>query len=228
MTAAKGHWTPDEIAVLLALYPDQSAAAVGRALGRAPGSVHQKAAALGIKKSTAFWAGDSAGRIQRGQQHPAMLATRFQAGNAPWNKGIEYDAKGRSHETRFKKGVLNSTAAKQWKPLGAYRLCEGQLQQKTSNTPGPNNLRWTPVTRLVWQAAHGPIPDGHIVVFKPGRTTSTLEEITLDKLDCITRAENARRNSVYTRYPPEVARLVQLRGALNKQINKRQKAAQPE
>lgn len=226
--SARKRWVPEEIAVLQAQYPDHSAAAVGQLLGRAAGSVHQKAAALGLKKSAAFLASDSAGRVQRGQQHPAMVATRFQAGAAPWNKGVAYDAKGRSHETRFKKGVLNGTAAKLWKPVGAYRLCEGQLQIKTGTTPGPNNLRWTPVTRMVWVAAHGPMPAGHIVVFKPGLSTNVLEDITPDRLDCITRAENARRNSVHTRYPPEVARLVQLRGALNKQINKRQKAAQPE
>lgn len=228
MTANRRRWTPDELVVLRAMYPDHSAAAVGQALGRAPGSVHRKAAALQIRKSPEFFASDSAGRIQRGQQHPAIVATRFQAGQQPWNKGIAYDAKGRSHETRFKKGVLNGTAAKLWKPVGAYRLCEGQLQLKTGTTPGPNNLRWTPVTRLVWQAAHGPVPDGHIVVFKPGRATSVLEEITIDKLDCISRAENARRNSVHTLYPPEVARLVQLRGALNKQINKQQRAEKQE
>jgi hypothetical protein len=48
--------------------------------------------------------------------------------------------------------------------------------------------------------------------------------ITLGRLELISRAENMRRNSYHTRYPKEVAQLIQLRGALNRQINKRLKA----
>jgi hypothetical protein len=50
--------------------------------------------------------------------------------------------------------------------------------------------------------------------------TTVLEDITADKVECISRSENMRRNS-YHRYGQEIARLVQLRGALTRQINKR-------
>ena len=41
----------------------------------------------------------------------------------------------------------------------------------------------------------------------------------------MTRAELMKRNSYHNRYPKEVARLVQLRGAVTRQINKRSNQA---
>ncbi len=79
--------------------------------------------------------------------------------------------------------------------------------------------------RLVWIAANGPVPEGHIVVFKPGRRTTELKEITPDAVELITRVENMRRNTVHAKYPRELARLVQLRGVLSRQINRKAKEA---
>ena len=73
---------------------------------------------------------------------------------------------------------------------------------------------------LVWIEHHGPVPRGCVVVFKPGQKTADLQQITIDRIECITRAELMLRNSSWTNLPPEVARLVQLRGALNRQINR--------
>lgn len=81
--------------------------------------------------------------------------------------------------------------------------------------------RWIPVHRLVWEAAHGPIPSGHAVVFRPGQHSVDERAITLDKLELVTRAELMRRNSYHTNYPPELKKLVQLRGALVRKINHR-------
>lgn len=50
--------------------------------------------------------------------------------------------------------------------------------------------------------------------------------MTLDKLECITFRENMRRNTVHAKYPKELVRLVQLRGALARQINLRQREQQ--
>lgn len=77
---------------------------------------------------------------------------------------------------------------------------------------------------LVWVEVNGPVPANHYIVFKQGMRTTKLEEITLDRLECISKAENMRRNS-YHNYGPEVAKLVQLRGAISRQINKERKAA---
>jgi hypothetical protein len=75
----------------------------------------------------------------------------------------------------------------------------------------------------VWIEAHGPVPAGHAVCFKPGRRSTVLEEITLDALDLVHRRDLMQRNSVH-RLPKPLAQLVQLRGALNRKINARERA----
>lgn len=215
-------WTPEQVDALRRLYPDHSAEVVGKVLGRAPGSVHQKAQKLGIQKSEAFKASDRSGRIQRGKQHPAMVASRFQPGQAPWNKGTSYVAGGRSAETRFRKGNKPHTTL----PIGSYRINpDGHLQRKVAEVSGSNSKRWRNVSELVWVAAHGPVPPKHIVVFKPGMRTNVLELITLDRVECISLAENARRNHPRNR-DPELARLVQLKGAITRQVNRIAREAQ--
>jgi hypothetical protein len=64
-----------------------------------------------------------------------------------------------------------------------------------------------------------------VVRFKDGQRTTNVADITLDRLECITQRENMRRNSNWTKYPVEVARLVQLKGAINRQINRMNKEA---
>jgi hypothetical protein len=83
---------------------------------------------------------------------------------------------------------------------------------------------WQSAHRLVWIAANGPIPAGHVVRFKDGRHTTEVEKITIDALECITLAENMRRNSFCNNYPPEMVKLIQTRGHMNRMINKRQRA----
>jgi len=200
-------WTAPEIAHLVRLYPDTKTIELAAAMGRKLSSVHTKAAALGLKKSAAFNASKASGRIQPGQK--------------PWNTGRKgWQAGGRSALTRFTTGMLPPNTV----PVGSYRIITekngGQhLEQKVREVPGPNHKRWTPVSRLVWEAAHGPVPHGCIVVFKPGRRTLVLQDITLDRLECITRAENARRNHPLSSNP-ELAKLCQLKGAITRQVNR--------
>lgn len=215
-------WTDAEIDALRRLYPDFSADVVGRVLKRNAGSVHRKAALLGIHKSESFKASDKSGRIQRGHQNPAMAATQFKPGQTPWNKGTHFVAGGRSAETRFRKGQKPHTTL----PLGSYRINpDGHLQRKVAEASGSNSKRWRNVAELVWVAANGPVPPKHIVVFKPGMRTNVLELITLDRVECISLADNARRNHPRNKHP-ELARLVQLKGAITRQANRIAREAQ--
>ena len=108
-------------------------------------------------------------------------------------------------------------------PLGSLRIVNvkngKQLERKVSEVSGPNHLRWKSIHRLVWEAAHGPVPAGHITIFKPGMKTLVEAEITLDKVECISRAENARRNHPNSK-SVELGRLVQLKGAIARQVNR--------
>jgi hypothetical protein len=205
------YWTAAEDALLRECYADSRNVDLGAALGRSPAAVLQRALALGLHKAPAYIA-----------EH----CRRFKAGMQPWNTGREFQPGGRSVETRFKPGELSGRAAQLVQPIGTLRIVAGDtLQRKVSDTPGPSHRRWRSVHELVWIEAHGPVPRGHVVVFRPGQNTTVEAEITLDRLELVSRAELMRRNSVH-RHGPEIASLSQLRGALNRQINRRQRAAE--
>jgi hypothetical protein len=217
----RSYWTRGELALLRSMYPQAHGEDVAAWLGRSIGQVYAAAKAACIKKSDEYLSSVSSGRIQRGKQNAAMIATRFQPGQEPWNKGTHYMAGGRSAETRFKKGSMSGAAQHKYVPIGTHRLSkDGYLERKLTDDPKLYPARrWVPVARIVWEAEHGPIPAGHMVIFKPGQRTAVLEQITADRLECISRAENARRNHPRSR-SPELARLVQLKGAITRQVNR--------
>ncbi|MDE2325345.1 MAG: HNH endonuclease [Betaproteobacteria bacterium] len=215
-------WTPSQLEQLRLLYPDSTCYEVAAAIGRSQKSVYTKAKSLGLHKSDAFLASERSGRIQRGKQHPSMIASQFRPGFIPWNKGTHFVAGGRSAETRFKAGQMpHNTSA-----VGDYRLNkEGHLQRKIGTTKGSNSKRWRGVAELIWCEANGPLPPKHLVVFRPGLFTNKLEEITLERIECISMAENARRNHPRSK-SPELAKLVQLKGAITRQVNRIAKESQ--
>ena len=45
---------------------------------------------------------------------------------------------------------------------------------------------WVSVQRLVWEAAHGPIPPGHRIAFKGGKPVTDEALIVPEALECIT------------------------------------------
>jgi hypothetical protein len=211
-------WTEDQITRLRELYPHQRTEDVAKALGRNIPAVYNKAMELGLKKTTEYMSTEHSKRLR--MDNDAGAVYRFKPGMEPWNKGKSFVAGGRASETRFKPGNTPLTA----RPLGSFRITKDSiLQRKITDEPGNWTKRWRSVHEQVWIDAHGPVPKGHIVVFKPGMRTTVFEEITLDKVECITYAENMRRNTKH-RYPKEIADLMQLRGALNRQINKRSEA----
>lgn len=149
----------------------------------------------------------------------AGVAHRFRKGQVPPNKGLRRPgwSPGRMAETQFKKGARPHT----WKPIGSLRInADGLLDRKVSDTGYPPR-DWVGVHRLIWSAAHGPIPRGHKVAFLPGRKSIEAEKITLDAVELVSDAELMRRNSYHNRYPKEIGLAIQARGALVRQINKR-------
>lgn len=218
---ARVDWPPEYVEFLRQHFADSRTADIATALGRSYSSVAQKAAALGLKKSDAYLASPEARRLGHGQGG----ATRFPKGLVPWNKGVKGSTgtQDACRATQFKKG-RPAHQARNYLPIGSMRVCkDGYLERKLSDDPDiAPARRWVAVHRLVWETAHGPIPEGHAVVFRPGRKSTIETDITVDSLELVSRAELMRRNT-YHRYGPEIASVVQLRGAISRQINKRAK-----
>ncbi len=219
----KHPWSAAEIALLVEMYPHCHTADVAAWLGVTVHTVYSAASWRGLHKTAEYLASDTAARIQRGNQHPAMVASRFQPGHArSWNKGTK-GVSGLHPNTRraqFKPG-RRPEEARNYQPIGTVRVnVDGMLERKVTDDQSIAPVRrWVSVARLVWAEQVGPIPDGHLVVFKPGMRTADVALITPARLECITRAENARRNHPATK-SPEYFRLVQLKGAITRQVNR--------
>lgn len=220
MTKSRGilirtRWTRAQLARLRREYPRRRTAEVAPMVGHSLTSTYQKARLEGLRKSAAFLASAASGRLRPGDTRG--LSGRFRKAQTPWNKGKHWVAGGRSKLTRFKKGNRPHT----WRPIGTERVnADGILQRKVTDSGYPPR-DWRAVHAVMWEEAHGSIPPGHVVVFKDGNQ----KRIVLENLELVTRQELMRRNSYHTRYPKEIGLAIQLRGALMRQINRRERDA---
>lgn len=211
-------WTAAEVALLRWGFADSRTDDMAAALGRSYSTVAQKAARLGLRKSADYLASPEAHRLD-GRKGSG---TRFAPGLVPWNKGKPgtTGTQDGCRATQFKPGRLASEA-RNYVPIGTERLTkDGYLERKVTDDPRLQPARrWIAVHRLVWEAAHGPVPPGHAVAFRPGQKTTDSSAITLDRIELVTRQELMRRNSYHTNLPKPLARVVQMRGALTRAIN---------
>lgn len=207
-------WSSADDARIRALYPDTPTADLARALGRSLAATYNRARNLGVEKSAAYLASPSACRIRRGDKVGA--ASRFMPGHIPANKGLRGRkgwAPGRMRDGQFKPG----DPTWRWQPIGSQREVGGYRYTKVSDHRGvPWTRNWRPTHVLLWEAAHGPIPPGHALVF----TNRDRMDVRLENLELITRRDLMQRNTLH-RYPKEIARAIQLIGALNRKINRR-------
>jgi hypothetical protein len=224
INAPKAMWTDEQADMLRQLYPNYKTEDVATMIGRTAGQTYQKAKAIGLKKSAAYLASPAACRLRKGDNVGA--ASRFQKGQSAWNRGTKgvVGVQAECRATQFKPGQHPPNTM----PIGSTKLDKSQvLLQKVSDAKGNNSKRWRAVHELVWIAANGPLPPKHIVVFRPGMKTNVLDEITIDRVECISLAENMRRNTVHN-MPKELVSLVRLRAVLTRNINRREKDATAE
>ena len=207
-------WTTTEDDAIRAAYQTESAREIAERIGRTEKAVFQRAHELGLRK-TRDWIVERARQAMLDPNHGGRKA-QFEAGHTPWNKGIPFDSGGRSVETRFRPGNRSGRAQALWMPVGSLRInADGYLQRKVHDEM-PMHTRWRAEHLVIWEAAHGPLPKGHAIAFKDGNRFN----FELDNLECIPRAELMRRNSVHA-HGPEIAAVAQLRGAITRQINRR-------
>ena len=123
----------------------------------------------------------------------------FPKGGLPWNTGT----KGATfaNKTSFKKGNVPSNR----QPLGHERVCtkDGyvliKVAERNPHTGFPTRYKHKHVH--IWEQAHGPVPDGYVVIFRDGNKL----HIDLSNLMLVTRAELLGLNKHgYKEYPEEL------------------------
>jgi len=211
---ARKPWTQEEISVLIKDYQDTSTNELAERFGRTLKSVCTKAFDLGLRKSEEYMSGPNSPGWKPGNS--LGRATQFKKGSIPHNKGKKgFDPGGRARAVQFQPG----SKPHNWLPVGTERINDaGYLERKETDTGNPAK-DWIGVHRLLWIEHHGPVPKDHYVVFRNGDKT----DLRIENLEAITKREQLARNSVH-RFPEELAKLCQLKGALQRQINKRMKA----
>lgn len=201
-------WTKEQDDMMRAFYPDNTMGTMKTILGRTESSIYGRADLLNLKKSDAYIASPAACRLRRGDNVGAEF--RFKKGMTTWNKGMKGLHIG-GKETQFKKG----TKPPNWKPVGYIRLTrDGYYEMKMAEGMQKFEL----LHRVIWERCNGSIPKGQICIFLDGNA----KNLEVTNLALMTKQQNMKRNSLHA-LPKELAELIQLRGALNRQLNKRNK-----
>lgn len=119
---------------------------------------------------------------------------QFKPGQVSHNKGLKQsdymsaEAIERTKATRFSKGHLPHNH----REIGDERITrDGYVEVKVAMfRHSKANDCWKLKHRLIWEAAHGEVPKGHIVIFLDGDK----QNFALDNLALVSMSENARLN----------------------------------
>lgn len=213
--SGRRRWTAEDLRELRARYPHEPTADLVRAFGRPSASIYGMAGLLGLRKTPEYMASPAACRLRRGDNVGAPY--RFKKGQTPANKGLRRPGwhRGRMRETQFKKGQMPPT----WVPIGTEVVDpDGYRKVKISDDrTKASRFNWRFVHVRIWQRAHRRrVPKGHAIAFRNGDKT----DLRPENLELISRRELMARNTVHN-LPKPLAEVIQLRGALVRQIHRR-------
>lgn len=203
-------WTQEERETLIRLYPTHFAGEIAAILGKSKSSVYGQVLKLGLHAPME--------KIRRAgmmsANNPRFVAARFAKGHVPDNKGkkVSPETYAKCQPTMFKRGHRPVNH----REVGEERInVDGYIEVKVAE---PN--RWKLKHRVIWEQHNGAIPKGFNVQFKNHNPL----DCRIENLYLISKAEQMRtENSYYARYPKELQDVIRLKGAVVRQIRKREK-----
>lgn len=193
-------WTAEQDFILKNKYEELSAAEIATLVNKSHYAVKNRLHKLGITLSKEV-------RLKR--------CNNYQKGMVAYNTGkkqheyMSAEAIEKTKATRFKKGSLPHNAL----PDGATVIRHDKSGKSYQLIKLPNNRKLKYMHFHLWQQHYGAIPKGHIVVFSNKNSL----DCRIENLECITKAENMRRNSIQN-LPEEIIQTITLISKLNKKI----------
>ena len=172
-------WTKREIGLLRKLWPNTSARDLRKIFKLSMPQIYSEARRLKLEKDPEFL--KDVGRRQA--NNPKMIANRFKKGQTSHNKG--------------KKGIYPPGCEKGWFGKGhqpVNTLFDGAVTIRTDKDTGraykwvrTSKAKWMMLHVQVWEAVHGKVPPGHIVVFTNGDSMNC----AIENLRMITNRQHA-------------------------------------
>lgn len=199
-------FTPEEDQFIKDHYLSLPGCQIGKLLGRPKGCVRQR---MKLLKAV----------VPDEIKQQFIVGSFYRKGQEPFNKGVEQsewmskDAVRKIRKTQFKKGNLphntlqDFAIAKRKDKSGIIYL---YIRVSLS--------KWVPLQRYIWEQANGPIPKDQNIIFKDRNALNC----NIENLEIVSNAQLMVLNSAH-RFGPEIFKIIRLRGALNRQINKRLK-----
>lgn len=205
------YWTNEESLLLQKWYgrTDMSVSEMSKRLGRPLTLVYQKARSFGLSRPRQVYTecGKNVAQLEQSKLH------RYQKGCIPANKGkkMDPDTYTKCAGTMFRKGNMPANH----RDVGSERINkDGYIEVKVAE---PN--KWKAKHRVIWEEANGPVEKGYNVQFKDGNRLN----VSLENLYLISRSRQLKeQNSLMARYPKELQDIIRLRGAVKRQIKRKE------
>lgn len=202
-------WTDEEWQYVRDNYANKSSQEIADHLKRSRTSIYMAAQILEIKKSAEYIKISLEREAEKLKQ--ISQDTRFKKGHEPQNKGqkMSKDLYQKVKFTFFKSGHEPHNT----KFDGYERICskDGYVYMRV------NKGKFVLKHRKVWEDVNGPIPKGHIIIFKDGNKLNC----DINNLSMITMKENMERNRI-TKYPEELQKLIKLNNKLKTKLHEKQ------
>lgn len=212
-------WTKEEIKKVGKLYPDMDSSEIAKIMGCRLDQVYYIAYKNRFEKSLAYRQGMAAKKNFKiaGKKYV------FAKGHTPINKGkkmeeyVPAESLARIQSSQFKKGMKCHN-----------ELHDGAITIRTDNRNRPYKFirtakaKWEALHVHLWKQAHGPIPPGHVIIFKNFDTLNC----ELSNLEMITKSENMLRNSIHN-YPEDIKEAIYTLQKLKKKINGKEQNTRP-